>query len=442
MSNTPIEEDFVTSTISVSVPEFNEQYVNGKTVTFYTINIINHFSKHNWTLVKRFSEFEALYKDLTKLLTNIPTIPKKTLFKVSSYEALTKRRIELEQFMKECVNRKDILSSEPFKAFLEIEKNSPELAGNSPTIVGKLENIPLGVRDFYYSRDEGIIFMVCSDMNIISRADSKITNITLPWEKKTDSHVPVGAALCYKVQKLGIGFEFVKAWGKSFPIQTGVLSWDQDSMTFLVGLDDGSISLFKHEPQSGYVNFTETATMKPHKNRVMGIAFDSVSGHIFSCSSDKLFAISDINYQSTPVEVARSNFGYTNLYYDIPNKRIFLTNEGGEVDVFLTDTYPPVQVLNLPTQSKGCIRGLNFNFKKYMMFTCNTSGGISVFDLNLPGKEKMINEISNFGTKAKLRVIKYDSEENQLFTGDEAGRITVWSLKTGSPICKLFKNYF
>ena len=211
MSNTPIEEDFVTSTISVSVPEFNEQYVNGKTVTFYTINIINHFSKHNWTLVKRFSEFEALYKDLTKLLTNIPTIPKKTLFKVSSYEALTKRRIELEQFMKECVNRKDILSSEPFKAFLEIEKNSPELAGNSPTIVGKLENIPLGVRDFYYSRDEGIIFMVCSDMNIISRADSKITNITLPWEKKTDSHVPVGAALCYKVQKLGIGFEFVKA---------------------------------------------------------------------------------------------------------------------------------------------------------------------------------------------------------------------------------------
>ena len=47
MSNTPIEEDFVTSTISVSVPEFNEQYVNGKTVTFYTINIINHFSKQN-----------------------------------------------------------------------------------------------------------------------------------------------------------------------------------------------------------------------------------------------------------------------------------------------------------------------------------------------------------------------------------------------------------
>ena len=28
------------------------------------------------------------------------------------------------------------------------------------------------------------------------------------------------------------------------------------------------------------------------------------------------------------------------------------------------------------------------------------------------------------------------------FTGDEAGRVTVWSLKTGSPICKLFKNYF
>ena len=434
MSEKQESEEFVASTISVAIPEFNEQYVNGKTVTFYSINVTNHYSKTNWSLVKRFSAFESLYKDLLKLLTNIPSIPKKTLFKVSSYEALTKRRIELEQFIKECVNRKDILSSEPFKAFLEIEKNSPELAGNAPTIVGKLEDIPLGVRDFYYSRDEGIVFMVCSDMNIISRVDSKITNIKLPWEKKTDSHVPVGAALCYKVQKLGIGFQFVKAWGKSFPIQTSVLSWDADSTTFSVGLDDGSIVQFKHEANSKYENFNEVASLKPHKERVMGIAFDAASGHIFSCSSDKVFAISDVNYQATPLEVAKSNFGYTNLYYDMPNKRVFLTNEGGELDVYLTDQYPLVQILNLQTESRGCIRGLHYELKRYMMFTCNTSGTISIMDLGMPGKEKMIKEISHFGTKAKLRVIRYDSEENQLFTGDEAGRVTVWSLKTGSPV--------
>ena len=50
-------EEFVTSTISVAIPEFNEQYVNGKTVTFYSINVTNHYSKTNWSLVKRFSEF-------------------------------------------------------------------------------------------------------------------------------------------------------------------------------------------------------------------------------------------------------------------------------------------------------------------------------------------------------------------------------------------------
>ena len=77
MSEKQESEEFVTSTISVAIPEFNEQYVNGKTVTFYSINVTNHYSKTNWSLVKRFSAFESLYKDLLKLLTNIPSIPKK-----------------------------------------------------------------------------------------------------------------------------------------------------------------------------------------------------------------------------------------------------------------------------------------------------------------------------------------------------------------------------
>ena len=47
MSEKQESEEFVTSTISVAIPEFNEQYVNGKTVTFYSINVTNHYSKTN-----------------------------------------------------------------------------------------------------------------------------------------------------------------------------------------------------------------------------------------------------------------------------------------------------------------------------------------------------------------------------------------------------------
>ncbi len=438
MSTTPSKstnDEFISSTIGVHIASFNEKYVDRKTVTFYTIEVVNHYSKTNWQLEKRYSEFEAVYKVLIKLLPNVPTIPGKSLFKVSSFEALTKRQLELEKFLKDCVVRKDILSNSQFNDFLEIEKHSPELVMNTPTKLADYCGIPLGVRDFHYKEDDKVIFMCCSDMNIVSRADSMLTNMTFPWEKKSDSHVPIGASFAYKVNrnKEG-GFEFVKTWAKSFPIQTGILNWDDESNTLAIGLDDGSISFFKHQNNSNYTAFDDLCEMKPHKARVMGIAFDVHTGYVYSCSSDKTFIMSDINYQSSVNEVARDSVGFTNLIFDKPNDRIFLTNENGEVYVYLTNTNPPTEAIDIQTSSKGSIRGLHIDYKKFLLFTSNVQGRISVCDLNLPGKEKLINEISSFGGNTKLRVITYNGRTHEVITGDQDGRVTVWSLKDGQPI--------
>ena len=59
-------DEYITSTISAEIPEFLEKYVDGKTITFYKVNITNNFSKQNWTLEKRYSEFEYLYKSHAK----------------------------------------------------------------------------------------------------------------------------------------------------------------------------------------------------------------------------------------------------------------------------------------------------------------------------------------------------------------------------------------
>ena len=47
--------------------------------------------------------------------------------------------------------------------------------------------------------------------------------------------------------------------------------------------------------------------------------------YIYSCSSDKRCYLSEINYQSTAVEIAYSDYGYTALEYDKVNSRLFLT---------------------------------------------------------------------------------------------------------------------
>jgi hypothetical protein len=169
---------------------------------------------------KRYSEFDDLYKALAKLLPNVPLLPGKSFFKITSYDGLNKRKNQLEQFLKDCVARKDILNNEAFRDFIEIDKHSPEMAFNNPVLLSEFNEFPLGIRDFIYLKYENVIFAVCSDMNIASRLDSYLTNVNLPWEKKTDAHISVGAAFAYKViTDSNKSFYFEKLWAKSYPKQ-------------------------------------------------------------------------------------------------------------------------------------------------------------------------------------------------------------------------------
>jgi WD40 repeat protein len=431
----PEETEYITSTISISIPEYENKYTGNKNVTFYRIKVIDYFKKTSWTLDKRYSEFESLYKSLQEIFSQVPQTPGKTLFKVSSVEAIKKRQKDLEKFLKECINRKDIFSTKELKNFLDLETHCPHLTNINPSEEGKLENIPLGVRDFIYDNKEGVIFMCCSDMNIISRADSMLSNFRFPWEKKSEENVPLGGAFCFRVQKLEIGFEFVRCWSKAYTVQTGIINYDKKTLTVAVGLDDGSIFLYKVEPESNFSKFSDLKNIKPHNDRVMGIEFDSDLGKVYSVSTDKLFLVSDINYEkSEPIIVNKGQYGYTNIFYDKENQRCFLTNEGGQIEVYLTNNFPPNLVTSFKTSSGGCIRGLNINLKKQLMFTTDMIGKITVIDLNIPGKEKNISEISTFGAKSKLRIAVFDGNNSEIITGDEDGRITIWSLKNGESI--------
>ena len=63
-------------------------------------------------------------------------------------------------------NRKDIVSNESFKGFMEIEidKHSPEISFNAPTIIYENNELPLGERDCIYFEEASILFLVCCDM--------------------------------------------------------------------------------------------------------------------------------------------------------------------------------------------------------------------------------------------------------------------------------------
>ena len=83
----------------------------------------------------------------------------------------------------------------------------------------------------------------------------------------------------------------------------------------------------------------------------------------------------------------------------------------------------------------SCIREAYLDNINNLFFTGSVNGFITIMNLGEPGKERLVTEMSSFSIgKMKIRVCVGNPKSNELITGDEVGRVTVWSLKTGKPI--------
>ncbi len=427
----------LTAIIGVTIKSFSEKYIDKKLVTFYEIEITSHITQKSWTLQRRYNEFKTLHSLLSKIFINLPSIPGPSIFKITSEEQLNKRKNELQLFLRECVQRKNIFLNTEFRQFLELEKNAPEVVANDVSIKYDYKKLPLGVRSFIIIPNKEIMCVCCSDMNIISRADSMLSNFSFPWEKKKNSIVPLGAAFIYqcKPDPKEI-YKIHKIWAKSFPIQTGVIYWEDKYEFYCIGNDDGKIHIFKADPKTHYLKMEIVGEFSYHSERIMGLALDSETLNLFSCSTDKKFYVTDLKSAKFTNELIHtSTSGYTNLVLDSENHRIFLTNEEGELSIFSTIIYPPNKVRSLKTSSMACIRAVYLDNLNKIFFTGSVNGLICIMNLGDPGKERLITEIDSFSIGImKIRVCVANQKRNELITGDQIGRVTVWSLKTGRPI--------
>jgi hypothetical protein len=435
-----VEEDIdsnLTAILGITVQSYSEKYIEGKTATFYLVELISHITQKSWTIEKRYSEFKTIYDKLKKIFPRIPSIPGKTLTKITSEEGLNKRKELLQLFLRDCVQRRDILQNIDFQNFLDLEKYAPEIVGNNVTQIYDYKKCPLGVRSFIIVPHREIMLVCCSDMNILSRTNLTIANIAIGMKKDDDCKIPLGAAFIYqcKPDKKEI-YIIHKIWAKPFPLQTGVIHWEDKNEIYCIGLDDGRVFAYKGDSKTNYLEMNKICELSFHTERVMGIAIDPNTLILYSCSTDKTFYSADLKKKCIDNTLINTSLsGYTNMELDINNKRIFLTNETGELSVYSIKTSPPTLVRNIQTSSLSSIRAFHVDYKNNYIFTGNVGGKICIMNLPKEGKEKLISEISNFGVgNQKIRICRNDPINYELITGDENGRVTIWNLKTGKPI--------
>ena len=454
----------VNSILQINVASFEEKYINNKSETVYTINIRNLFNNKKWTLEKTYRDVEILNSELSKILPQVPSFSSFSLFKSTrSYNTIVERKEEINNYLNDCISRKDILTHKAFYEFIQMEKNFPEYIYNSPELVDIIENESLAVNELQYLDKENILFTLLSDFNITKRVDSFIKNTeVLNWNKdevspqllsENDLNNPnanpnsAGAFCVYKVityknKKNILKIKLEKIFLKYYQDLTGSLFYDTKTNLFLIGFNSGKLLFYKVLPESVYTQFDYMSELKYHSSKVSGIALDSNTNTFYTCGDDGKFCQGVVNliYHNNyaPEIIHQNSSGYSYMFYDKPNERLYLSTYSGHLEAYLTSSELASFVVDVDTSNnKYSLNDLYpYNIKNYL-FSCSDYGNISVFDLGKPGQEKTTKELSFFdyyNTKFKIKSVLYDSDTNQVISGDNSGRLIFWSLKYGKPI--------
>ena len=429
--------EYLTSTLSAQIIEYTEKHIDNSPVIFYRAKITDHFNNNSWIIEKRYNDFVTLQKKLVANFPDVPKLPGKTLFRVSDFADIKKRKDGLQSFLKICINRKDIFASEDFKLFVELQKNSPELCGNNPDKLGSFI-LPQGVRDFTYLQNEKILLICTAEMSVIERAESKISDLKnkIGGQGQEEIANPLGHAYIYNVEENNGEFIFREIWRRKFKPRTRCLFYSIEDNYMIIGRDDGCISFFSLDKKSKYKKVDLIIELKNHLNSITGMWYDFLTKKLYTVSSDKRFVVSDITSNSQITEISRSNFGYTCLKTDLKYNRFFTATEGGLVEIFSFKNYPPNKICSTNITGNSHIRDIYVNVIQYYIYACDVKGKISIVDFSSINNTEgsFCSEISQFGGKVCLRVIIYDENKKELITGDESGKIISWGLKSGQPI--------
>ena len=454
----------VNSILQINVASFEEKYINNKSETVYTINIRNLFNNKKWTLEKTYLDVEILNSELSKILPQVPSFSSFSLFKSTrSYNTIVERKEEINNYLNECISRKYILTHKAFYEFIQMEKNFPEYIYNSPELVDIIENESLAVNELQYLDKENILFTLLSDFNITKRVDSFIKNTeVLNWNKdevspqlfsENDLNNPnanpnsAGAFCVYKVityknKKNILKIKLEKIFLKYYQDLTGSLFYDIKTNLFLIGFNSGKLLFYKVLPESVYTKFDYMSELKYHSSKVSGIALDCNTNTFYTCGDDGIFCQGVVNliyHNNYAQEIIHQNSsGYSYMFYDKQNERLYLSTYNGHLEAYLTSTELASFVVDIDTSNNNY--SLNdlypYNIKNYL-FSCSDYGNISVFDLGKQVQEKTTKELSFFdyyNTKFRIKSVLYNLDSNQVISGDNSGRLIFWSLKYGKPI--------
>ena len=429
--------DFTITTITAKImgQEMREN------TEIFKIHTTDNYHKKSWILEKDSSDFNILYNKLSPTYYDIPSLPPKQIINQFDAESVNKKKNIYQQFLTTCINRKDIYSSIEFKNFLNLKKYSPDLCGNTPLLGGAIEFLPESITDFKYFEDDDIKIIILTTAEIgVNNIKTEEQFLSFKNRLKNENYEIInnnniqGMTMIFEIITNEGKYNFKQLWQRKFKTPNTCIYLDTKTKTIFIGREDGFVSIYKVLEQSHYTVLDLVIELKNHFSRITDIWYDVNRAKMFTISNDRRLVACDINVNSKMIEVNRSVHNYTKLCSDLKHNRLFAATEGGIIELYSLDNYPPEKKCRIRISGLGHISDFYYNKSSSRLFTSDHNGKISIIEMGEIGKEKISSEISQFGFKNCLTVIEYDDIKHEIITSDSLGKIIIWNIKTGEPI--------
>ncbi|CAD8082335.1 unnamed protein product [Paramecium sonneborni] len=405
--------------------------LNDKSKIKYNISIT--FDNQSWIITKRYSEFDDLQKQLKICFRNqLPELPKKTYtsFLLSkTHDDIEQRRIGLDKYLKMLTQKKEILSSNQMKEFLQLEEHAKILVVNEPQIVHEFSGFLHGIRDFNLCVGQGILYVVNSDYSIFNRLDAYLQNMKGPWEKEDGKQtvMPVGCIECWTESQDGI---YTRQWAKMYNSQAICCFWDPSAFVLLVGLDSGSINYLKVPYSLGFKRCENDTEIEQHSSRVTGLYFDNERSLIHSVSKDQRYKIRNTVKSILIYDNEISPYELTDIVVSKSRKKSFVSDKNGFIYMFNINEDKVVQLnmININIRLLKCLK-LDSN-QNLLMAMGQENGEIIMIDIGPVNCEKQLQQINQLNTQIKGYRYCYSYKRKELFVGTIEGTIQFWDLNT------------
>jgi len=374
----------------VQIPATTTEHQDSKPFTVYVISI--HYTVPaplrnalasgettviDWTVNRRYSEFETLRSKLVQYSSNVPPLPGKTLWGSLSADTVATRKVGLANFLNQSLASGWILEMECFREFLRIDEQVPArlmvrwrpieikcVGGAGPGVAASAiagSSATLGVTDLVYLPEQLVLMTGMEEQRLLAKADNIVSQIKLFQSKSTPTRpLPLGAIKIHRVDELG-------SWRVVCSVDTvsGVscMNWNNEQRNLICGADDGTVSLYKVSPD--FLDLELRRCWNIHAARVAAMCWYKKRSVLLTAGRDRELVVFDpvkeVAMSSTTVGAAVSASAWvSSLQVDEAEERAFVGTYATFIHIYDISTPSFPRLLHTLQGHTGSVRCLQY----------------------------------------------------------------------------------